>query len=612
ELAQEHKLRHPGFWTIKSGCTSGFVLEYPAMDDLDLTYMVAQKFCPRCGLRYDGDVVKCSADNSDLLPVGVGKDRCGTVIKDKYVLVKMLGEGAFGQVYQATHLLAKADVAIKILREERRDDASARRQFLREARAVMRLRSKHACAIYDVDEDVDGSLFLVMELLKGPNLDDFRKQFENERMPWQTVATFASQVCEALEQAHEANVTHRDLKPANIMIESNIDASTFAKVVDFGIARLASAVDQESATTETAGKIMGTPAYMSPEQCRGADVDGRTDLYAVGCVIYELVSGERPFKANTSQGMIVAHVVEAPMPPRQKVANLAIPDALEALTMALLEKDPAKRPQTAREVIQSLESILSKDASTSVKRIRPKSGGIRNWVFVGLGVLVVLGLALFFVNRNSDVQPVQEETEAAVVQGQEQGQGQVVEAQPVPKTAQGQEQGQEQGQGQVVGAQTVPKAEQGQEQAVEAQSAVAPKAAQEQAAEAQTVPKAVPKATQGRSRAKAADSQPAPKAQQQPQVQAIAPQVAPSAAPKAIPNMAPLKPEPAEAAQTAAKPESTQAPTATKPDTKPARRGFPSMPDPTRMIQKEFDSAFDSVRGQAGKAFDALGGLKDK
>jgi len=578
------------------------------MDDLDLTYMVAQKFCPRCGLRYDGDVVKCSADNSDLLPVGVGKDRCGTVIKDKYVLVKMLGEGAFGQVYQATHLLAKADVAIKILREERRDDASARRQFLREARAVMRLRSKHACAIYDVDEDVDGSLFLVMELLKGPNLDDFRKQFENERMPWQTVATFASQVCEALEQAHEANVTHRDLKPANIMIESNIDASTFAKVVDFGIARLASAVDQESATTETAGKIMGTPAYMSPEQCRGVDVDGRTDLYAVGCVIYELVSGERPFKANTSQGMIVAHVVEAPMPPRQKVTNLAIPDALEALTMALLEKDPAKRPQTAREVIQSLESILSKDASTSTKRIRLKSGSIRNWVFVGLGVLVVLGLALFFANKNSGVQPVQEETEAAVVQGQEQGQEQVVEAQPVPKAEQGQEQRQ------VVEAQPVPKAEQGQEQrqVVEAQPEVAPKTEQEQAVEAQPAPKPAPKATQGRSRAKAADSQPAPKAQQQPQVQAIAPQVAPSAAPKTIPNIAQPKPEPAEAAQTAAKPESTQAPSATKPDSKPARRGLPSMPDPTRMIQKEFDSAFDSVRDRAGKAFDALGGLKDK
>ncbi len=580
ELAQEHKLRHPGFWTIKSGCTPEYMLECSAMDDLDLTHMVAQKFCPRCGLRYDGDVVKCSADNSDLLPVGVGKDRCGTVIKDKYVLVKMLGEGAFGQVYQATHLLAKADVAIKILREERRDDASARRQFLKEARAVMRLRSKHACAIYDVDEDVDGSLFLVMELLKGPNLDDFRKQFENERMPWQMVATLASQVCEALEQAHEANVTHRDLKPANIMIESNIDGSKFAKVVDFGIARLASAADQESATTETAGKIMGTPAYMSPEQCRGVDVDGRTDLYAVGCVIYELVSGERPFKANTSQGMIVAHVVEDPMPPRQKVTNLTIPDALEALTMALLEKDPAKRPQTAREVIQSLESILSKDASTSVKRSSPKSGSIRNWIFVGLGVLVVLGLVLFFVNRNSGVQPVQEETEAAVVQGQ------VVEAQTVPKAEQGQ----------VVEAQPVPKAEQG----------------QEQAAEAQPVPKAAPKATQGRSRAKAADSQPAPKAQQQPQVQAITPQVAPSAAPKAIPKMAPPKPEPAEAAQTAAKPESTQAPTATKPDSKSARRGLPSMPDPTRMIQKEFDSAFDSVRDQAGKAFDALGGLKDK
>ncbi|HOE83543.1 MAG TPA: protein kinase, partial [Myxococcota bacterium] len=471
-------------------------------------------------------------------------------------------------------------------REERRDDASARRQFLKEARAVMRLRSKHACAIYDVDEDVDGSLFLVMELLKGPNLDDFRKQFENERMPWQTVATFASQVCEALEQAHEANVTHRDLKPANIMIESNIDGSKFAKVVDFGIARLASAADQESATTETAGKIMGTPAYMSPEQCRGLDVDGRTDLYAVGCVIYELVSGERLFKANTSQGMIVAHVVEDPMPPRQKVANLAIPDALEALIMALLEKDPAKRPQTAREVILLLESILLKGASTSAKRSSPKSGSIRNWIFVGLGVLVVLGLVLFFVNRNSGIQPVQEETEAAVVQGQEQ----VVEAQPVPKAEQ----------------------EQGQEQVVEAQPAVAPKTEQEQAVEAQPAPKTAPKATQGRSRAKAADSQPSPKAQQQPQVQAIAPQVAPSAAPKTIPNMAPLKPEPAEAAQTAAKPESTQAPTATQPDSKPARRGFPSMPDPTRMIQKEFDSAFDSVRGQAGKAFDALGGVKDK
>lgn len=354
------------------------------MDETDATVLLTERFCPRCGTRFPDGTPRCDQDAADLLPVGTGRDRAGRMLRNKYVLVRLLDEGSFGQVYRATHRMLKTDVAIKLLREERRDDPDAHKQFVKEARALMRLHTRHAVAVHDVDEAEDGALFLVMELLHGVNLDRYRvRGGADARLPWPEVVRFARHICEALEEAHEAGVIHRDLKPANVMIETARDGTPFAKVVDFGIVRLASPADLETKTTETGDKITGTPAYMSPEQCRGHTVDGRTDLYALGCILYELLTGETPFKSNTSQGMVVAHIVETPVSPTRAFPDLVIPGDLDRGIMALLEKDAHDRPQTAAEVGRWLDGLLER---ASRPRELP-SGRARKWLWVAGGVL---------------------------------------------------------------------------------------------------------------------------------------------------------------------------------------------------------------------------------
>ena len=354
------------------------------MAETDATILLTERFCPRCGTRFPDGTLRCDNDSTELLPVGAGRDRAGQVLLKKYVLVQWLGEGSFGQVYRATHLKAAAEVAIKLLREERRDDLDARKQFVKEARALMRLHTRHAVVLHDVDEAEDGSLFLVMELLHGIDLDRYRKRGGSAaRLPWQEVVRFARHICEALDEAHEADVIHRDLKPANVMIETARDGTLFAKVVDFGIARLASPADLETMTTETGDKITGTPAYMSPEQCRGGTVDGRTDLYALGCILYEMLTGETPFKSGTSQGMIIAHVVETPVSPNRAFSDLAIPADLDRGIMTLLEKDARKRPQTAAEVGRWLDGLLE----LASRPPKPQKGEARKWLWLAGGVL---------------------------------------------------------------------------------------------------------------------------------------------------------------------------------------------------------------------------------
>ena len=301
-------------------------------------------FCPSCGRRFPAGVAECDEDGSALRPSGVGADLTGTTLRRKYLLLERLGQGAFGAVYRALHLLGRAEVAVKLLHADRDADPAVRKLFLREARAVMRVRSPHAVLVHDVDEDDEGRLFIVMELLAGHSLlDELRAQpSDPPRMTPAAVREVLLQLAAALDAAHAEGVVHRDVKPANVMVEPRPGGGLHLRLVDFGIARLATVAATE--TTELIGPTTGTPAFMSPEQALGKPVSGASDYYSLGAMAYLLLSGELPFQSETVQGLLMAHIAETL--PRLDASHpeLGLPDELVEVVAALMEKEPADRP----------------------------------------------------------------------------------------------------------------------------------------------------------------------------------------------------------------------------------------------------------------------------
>jgi serine/threonine-protein kinase len=276
-----------------------------------------------------------------------------------YQLGELLGRGGMGEVYRASHRMLARPAAIKLIRPEMlggSDSAAAARaiaRFRREAEAAAQLRSSHTVDLYDFGVTEDGTFYLVMELLEGMDLESLVRQ--HGPLPAARVIHVLRQVCDSLEEAHARGLVHRDIKPANIHLGRVGCREDFVKVLDFGLVRTASVgVKASLATME--GVIMGTPAYMPPEMALGDDVDARTDLYALGCVAYYLLTGEQVFTGDTVLKVITQHLQAVPVPPSART-ELPIPAALEQLVLACLAKKPADRPQAARQLAQSLDAI---------------------------------------------------------------------------------------------------------------------------------------------------------------------------------------------------------------------------------------------------------------
>ena len=265
-----------------------------------------------------------------------------------------------GEVYKASHRMLARPAAIKLIRQEmlgRKDAAGAARviaRFRREAEAAAHLRSPHTVDLYDFGVTEDHTLYLVMEFLEGIDLESLVQQ--HGPIPASRVIHVLRQVCDSLEEAHARGLVHRDIKPANIHLGRVGHREDFVKVLDFGLVKTA-AIDAESSLATIEGVIVGTPAYMAPEMALGADVDGRTDLYALGCVAYFLLTGEDVFTGDTTLKMITQHLQAVPVPPSART-ELPIPAALEQLVLACIAKKPEDRPQTARQLAQSLDAIV--------------------------------------------------------------------------------------------------------------------------------------------------------------------------------------------------------------------------------------------------------------
>jgi serine/threonine protein kinase len=266
----------------------------------------------------------------------------GRIIGDKFQLVKLIGEGGMGKVYRARHLTLDKDVCIKMLRPGLVNNEAVVARFAREAKAVSRLRNAHTIQILDFGQDERGLLYIVMELVAGRNLQQVfaaEAPFSEER-----VCHIAEQILSALTEAHTQHVIHRDLKPENIMVEQRKSDPDFVTVLDFGIAKI-----QESGLADItrADMVCGTPAYMSPEQGSGGEVDARSDLYAVGVILYQLVTGVVPFDGASSIEILTKHQVDFPIPPNVRRRDRPISAELEQLILRALEKEPGRRLQTA-------------------------------------------------------------------------------------------------------------------------------------------------------------------------------------------------------------------------------------------------------------------------
>ena len=275
----------------------------------------------------------------------------GRTLDQKYYLEERLGSGGMGKVYRARHLSMDRPVAIKFLHTRFSDDEAARTRLLTEARAAVTLRHPNAVSVTDCGQTVEGWVYVVMELLEGRTL----REIVSREAPLETAraTSIMLQASDAVAAAHQAGIIHRDLKPSNILITQSADQPAVVKVLDFGIAKFfaGNGDDGESALARS-NTVIGTPRYMSPEQHNGGELTPATDVYSLGVILYEMLTGMVPFSGSTPAEIAEKHINNAPHSPRAVVA--AIPEEVERIVLHALEKQPSDRPPDAGEFRREL------------------------------------------------------------------------------------------------------------------------------------------------------------------------------------------------------------------------------------------------------------------
>jgi serine/threonine-protein kinase len=295
----------------------------------------------------------------------------GQVLAGKYRVERVLGKGGMGMVVAALHLQLDKRVALKFLLPEVAQNPEIIARFAREARAAGKIESEHVAKVLDVGTLEDGMPYMVMEYLEGQDLSQHVKQ--RGALPGQDAIEYVLQACEALAEAHKAGIVHRDLKPANLFLTHRADGSPCVKVLDFGISKVALADAQGQAMTQTSA-LMGSPNYMAPEQLRSArNVDARTDIWSLGIILQELITGDVAFKADTVPELYVSILQSPPIPLRSRRPDA--PPQMEAIVTRCLEKDPARRFANVGELATALGELAPARARLSVERITRIVGG---------------------------------------------------------------------------------------------------------------------------------------------------------------------------------------------------------------------------------------------
>jgi serine/threonine protein kinase len=293
-----------------------------------------------------------SSNPHEFLAPAQGPDEIGRL--GDYRVLKVLGTGGMGMVYLAQDTRLDREVALKVMKPSVAANPQAKQRFLREAKACAALRHDHIITIYQVGED-RGVPFLAMEFLEGMPLDQWLSSGRKLTIP--QILRIGREIAKGLAAAHEKGLIHRDIKPGNVWLDKH---SGRVKILDFGLARTA----KEDVNITQSGAIVGTPAYMAPEQARGEKVDGRCDLFSLGCVLYRLCTGDIPFKGETTMAVLMALGMETQKPARD--VNPLTPPALSELIDRLLAKTPEQRPASAKEVVQAIQTIERSQSTTRV------------------------------------------------------------------------------------------------------------------------------------------------------------------------------------------------------------------------------------------------------
>ncbi|MFO0877614.1 MAG: protein kinase [Gemmataceae bacterium] len=296
-----------------------------------------------------------------------------------YRVIRVLGRGGMGLVFEAEDLHLQRSVALKVMYPRASQNARARTRFLREARAMAAITHDHLVPVYQVGED-RGIPFLAMQLLQGTTLESLLAR--GQSLPPAQVVRIARQMAEGLDAAHRRGLIHRDIKPSNVWIES--EPAGRVKLLDFGLAR---SLREQPGLTRS-GTVVGTPAYMAPEQARGLPLDPRADLFGLGCVLYRMLTGKMPFRGSDVLAILTALATETP--PTPATLNPAVPAELSTLVMRLLEKDPSRRPESARAVMDALDRLSLPPQDSTMPAIAPAPQGAR-W---RTGLLVATALLL--------------------------------------------------------------------------------------------------------------------------------------------------------------------------------------------------------------------------
>jgi tRNA A-37 threonylcarbamoyl transferase component Bud32 len=277
----------------------------------------------------------------------------GLVVGGRFQIEDLIGQGGMGKVYRARHLALERTVVLKMLKPQLLEDPTLVGRFEREAKAASRLNHPNVIQVLDFGRlENDGTLYIVMEYVQGK---DLRLVLRDEwPLAEERLCDIMAQVCSALGEAHVNNVIHRDLKPENIMVEARRDQPDHVKVLDFGIAKI---LDSDVSGLTRHDVVCGTPQYMAPEQATGSALDERSDVYALGVILYQMATGHLPFDGANSMEVLTRHVNESPIPPRQRQPDAPISEPMERLILRALEKDPAKRPQTAEQFREALLAV---------------------------------------------------------------------------------------------------------------------------------------------------------------------------------------------------------------------------------------------------------------
>jgi serine/threonine protein kinase len=331
------------------------------------------KYCTACQKTYPTDHEVCPTDHTKLLVAH--ELQPGMIIRNKYQIISRIGIGGMGLVYRGRHLTFNELCAIKIVNDDIAGDPSFLQRFQTEAVVTRKLRHPNAVRVDDFDYTEDGRPFIVMELVEGKNISEIIQAEGALAVP--RAIRVAKQVAQAIAVAHKLGIVHRDLKPGNIILTIDEHGQEIAKVLDFGIAKLREAAGESRPEMTMTGMVVGTPLYMAPEQFMGkkagGEVDGRTDIYSLGVVLYQMVTAQLPFEADTPYALMLQHLQATVRPPHELKPELHIPEALSQVILKAMEKARENRFQTAEEFVAALDGVDATVAGAVVGKATTES-----------------------------------------------------------------------------------------------------------------------------------------------------------------------------------------------------------------------------------------------